>query len=345
MDFALDEEQSLLRDSVRRYVDQEARFSPRHWAQFAQMGWLGAALPEAVGGFGGSIIQTVLIAEQLGRGLLVEPFVPVAVLAAQALLAAADAEPARNALGALIDGASIVVPALGQPAGMQVSAGGACLSGQQTLVVGGPRADCFLVAAPEGGGLSLFLCAADAPGLLRHDYRLLDGTPACDLQFDAVPAQAVRRVGGQGDLDLALCHAQLARCAQAIGVMDRAIDATREHLLQRQQFGVPIASFQALRHRLADMLIAHEQARATLHGALAALVTRGAGPQATRALAIAKALCGRSGRFIGAQAIQLHGGMGISDECIVGHCFKHLLVFDSLDGNTAAQLRHLAAAL
>jgi len=349
MDFSLNEEQGLLHASVRRYVDQEGRCSTRHWAQFAQMGWLGAALPEGLGGFGGGAIETAIIAEQLGRGLSLEPFVPVAVLAAQALLAAADAEPARAALGALVDGAR-VVPAVGP--GVAVGAGATTLGGRQTLVVGGPGAERYLVAATEGGGVSLFLLAADAPGLSCHDYRLIDGTPANDLLFDAVPVAAGQRIGSAagtgGALDQAALHAQAASCAQALGVMDRAIEATREHLLQRRQFGVAIASFQALRHRLADMRIAQEQARATLHGALAALaaLTGGAGPaSAARAVSIAKAQSGRSGRFIGAQAIQLHGGMGISDECIAGHCFKQLLVLDTLHGPAAAQLRRLAGDL
>jgi alkylation response protein AidB-like acyl-CoA dehydrogenase len=360
MDFALNEEQTLLRDSVRRFVEQdcgferrsiehEGGFSAGHWAQFAQMGWLGAALPESVGGFGGGAIETSIIAEQLGRGLVLEPFVPVAVLAAQLLVAAAGAQAALNALGALIDGASIVVPAVGEPAGLDLVArdGALHLSGQRTLVVGGPQADQFLVAAAEAGGLSLFMLPAAAAGLSRHDYRLIDGTPACDLRFDAVSVTANQRIGVRGGaataLDWARQQATVALCAQALGVMDRAIDTTREYLLQRQQFGVAIASFQALRHRLADMLIAHQQARATLHGALAGSA-HGPGPELTRAVAIAKAQCGRSGRFIGAQAIQLHGGMGMSDECIVGHCFKQLMVFDALNGNAATQLRLLAGS-
>ena len=354
MDFALDEQQTQLQDSVRRFVEQdygfeqrrhrvehEGGFSARHWAQFAHMGWLGAGLPEAAGGFGGGAVETAIIAEQLGRGLVVEPFVPVAVLAAQALLHAADAAPV---LGALIEGSCRVVPALFDVQGALNCVDSVRLTGRKTLVVGAPQADRFLVSASLAGVVSLFLLRADAPGLTRHDYRLIDGTPASDLVFDAAVAEL--RVGPAAALEGARQHATVALCAQALGVMDRAIAVTRDYLLQRKQFGVAIASFQVLRHRLGDMLIAHEQARATLHGALAALVD----PLATdheraRAVAIAKAQSGRSGRFIGAQAIQLHGGIGMTNEYIVGHCFKQLMVFDSLYGNTAAQLRALAAGL
>jgi len=364
MDFALNEEQTLLRDSVRRFVDQdygfeqrrrlvahEGGFSAKHWAQFAQLGWLGAGLPEAAGGFGGSVIETAIIAEQLGRGLVVEPFVPVAVLAAQALWHAGGALPV---LGALVDGACRIVPALNDavdaPATVHAADNGARrLVGRKTLVVGGPQADRFLVSAAEGNGVSLLLLPVDAPGLVRHDHRLIDGTPACDLQFDTA-VQAGMHLGAPGaaaaPIEVAQHHATTAVCAQALGVMDRAIELTREYLLQRQQFGVAIASFQSLRHRLADMLIAQAQARATLHGALAALVDDEVqSREPVRAVAIAKAQSGRSGRFIGAQAIQLHGGIGMADESMVGHCFKQLMVLDAQHGNTAAQLRVLADGL
>ncbi len=368
MDFTLDEPQTLLRDSARRFVDNDygfeqrrrlvehdGGFSARHWAQFAQMGWLGAGLPEAVGGFGGGAIETALIAEELGRGLVVEPFVAGAVLAAQALLHAADGSTADTALGALIDGARLVVPALADAAGLRTRVdasvdGTQCVTGRKALVVAGSSADCLLVSATEATGTSLLLLPAGTPGLTRHAYRLIDGTPACDLVLDAVEVDPAMRIGAPGDaaaaLEFAQQHAGVAWCAQALGVMGRAIETTRDYLLQRHQFGVAIASFQALRHRLADMVIAHEQARATLHGALAALVNaNGPGSQLARAVAIAKAQCGRSGRFIGAQAIQLHGGIGMTNEYVVGHCFKQLMVIDSMVGGTAAQLRALAAGM
>jgi len=364
MDFTLDEPQTLLRDSVRRFIDNEYTFARRrrvvehdggfdahHWAQFAQMGWLGAGMPEAAGGFGGGAIETALIAEELGRGLVVEPFVAVAVLAAQALLNAGGG-PGGSVLGALVDGARLVAPALadaaGHPTRVQASGGGAlCISGRKALVVAGAQADCLLVSATEGTGTSLLLLPVETPGLTRHAHRLIDGTPACDIVLDAVRIDPAMRIGTPGGaaaaLEFARQQAGVAWCAQALGVMGRAIETTRDYLLQRHQFGVAIASFQALRHRLADMVIAHEQARATLHGALAALVNPGTPqPELERAVAIANAQSGRSGRFIGAQAIQLHGGIGMTDEYVVGHCFKHLMVIDSMVGGTAAQLRALA---
>jgi len=360
MNFNLDEEQTLLRDSVCRFVAQQYGFEQRravvesggfsraHWKQFAQMGWLGAGLPESAGGYGGSALDTAIIAEQLGRGLVLEPFVEVAVLCAHALLPSQDQSAAVAALGALIDGGCLIVPALQEArADVTLAAGGPPrLSGRQTMVVGGPQADRFLIAAAEAGGVSLLLLNADTPGLQRHDYRLIDGSPASDLLFDAVAIDAGQRLGARGGaahtIATAREHGTVAYCAQALGVMDLALATTADYLLQRRQFGAAIASFQALRHRIADMLIAHEQARATLHGALAALSAPDP-VERRRAVAIAKAQSGRSGRFVGAQAIQLHGGIGMTDEYIVGHCFKRLMVLDQLQGNSSAQLAALAA--
>ncbi len=180
----------------------------------------------------------------------------------------------------------------------------------------------------------------------RHDCRLVDGSPACDLLFDGIALDASQRLGAAGSAGgviAAACEqATVTYCAQALGVMDLALSTTRDHLLQRRQFGVVIATFQALRHRLADMLIAQEQARATLHGALAALSME-AGAARRRAVAIAKVQSGRSGRFIGAQAIQLHGGIGMTDEYLIGHCFKRLMVLDRMQGSATAHLASLAA--
>jgi alkylation response protein AidB-like acyl-CoA dehydrogenase len=360
MDFRLDEQQSLMRDSAARFVAEHCAFErrravaaargagPAYWAAFAQMGWLGAGLAEAVGGYGGTAVDMALIAEQLGRGLVLEPFVDVAVFSAQ-MLQAFHGEPAAAAvLGALIEGRSVVIPAvLAEGAQLRQAAGGPRLSGVQTFVAGGAHAQRFIVAAREAGGLSLVLLEPGTPGLCRHDYRLIDGSPACDLRFDDIAVEAHQRLGPPGSAASVIAAAReqavVAWCAQALGVMDLALTTTRDYLLQRRQFGVPLATFQVLRHRLADMLIAHEQARATLHGALAAL----SGPDEAargRAVAIAKAQSGRSGRFVGAQAIQLHGGIGMTDEYVIGHCFKRLMVLDVLGGSASTHLASLAGS-
>jgi len=345
MDFTLTDEQTLLRDSVRRFVEQDYGFEQRracvehgggfstaHWARFATMGWLGAGLPEAVGGFGGGAVETALIAEELGRGLVVEPYAAVAVLAAQTLRYAGGDDGLRL-LGEAIEGRSLPVLAWSDE------------PGRATLIAGGPQATHFLLPMRVANAVSLFALRADDLGPARIDYRLIDGSPACDLRFD--PTVLDRAVLIAGPLDaapaiaLARAEAHVAWCAEALGVMGRALDVTREYLLQRRQFGVPLADFQALRHRLADMSIAHQQALGALHGALAGLAQRDATTR-ERAVAAAGAMCARSGRFIGAQAIQLHGAIGMTNEYIVGHCFKRLMVIERLLGPAQQRVAVLA---
>jgi len=345
MDFTLTEEQALLRDSVQRYVEhdygferrracieREGGFSAGHWAGFATMGWLGAGLPEAVGGFGGGAVETALITEQLGRGLVIEPYAAVAVLAAQTLRYVGG-DRALSLLGEVIEGRSLPVLASGDE------------PKHATLIAGGPQATHFLLPMREANGVSLFALRADDLGPARIDYRLIDGSPACDLRLDAIPVDRAVRIAGPVDaapaIALARAEARVALCAEALGVMGRALDVTREYLLQRRQFGVPLADFQVLRHRLADMSIAHEQARGALHGALAGLAQRDATSR-ERAVAACGVMCVRSGRFIGAQAIQLHGAIGMTNEYIVGHCFKRLMVIERLLGPAQQRVDVLA---
>jgi alkylation response protein AidB-like acyl-CoA dehydrogenase len=364
MTFEPTEDQALLRDSVTRCLDQTYGFDTRRgivarggfdaaqWRSFADMGWLAAALPEDMGGIGGGAEELALLHEGLGRALVVEPLAAVATLAAQTLR---HADPAlgRDELPALAVGERLLVLAH-----HEAGAGGALsrvaapaetngdvlrLTGTKLLLPGGPQADAFLVSAREHGathdedGISLFLVPANAAGLRRSDYRLIDGSTACDLHIDQVVVEASMRVGAPGRAFAALADAHalatIAALAEALGVMDRALHTTRDYLLERRQFGVAIASFQALRHRIADMAIALEQSRAMLQHALRSLHETDRAAR-RRELMLAKALVGRCGRFIGAQAIQLHGGIGMTDEYVIGHCFKRLMVLDQWLGDT-----------
>ncbi|NRF72000.1 acyl-CoA dehydrogenase family protein [Aquincola sp. S2] len=363
MQFELTEDQALLRDSVERCLDEtytfEARrgivaaggFDAAQWRRFGAMGWLGTALPDALGGIDGGAEELALLHERLGRALVVEPVASIATLAAQ-IVRHADPARARELLPALSAGDRLLVAAhheagaAGRLARVATRAervpGGVRLSGHKVLLPGGPQAESFVVTAREGGGhddergLSLFLVPAQAAGLHRHDYRLIDGSTACDLQLDGLLLDTTARLGAPNEafaaLDDAHALATVAAIAEALGVMDRALHTTRDYLLERRQFGVAIASFQALRHRLADMAIAVEQSHAMLQQALHALHEPDRA-QRRRALALAKALAGRNGRFVGAQAIQLHGGIGMTDEYQIGHCFKRLMVLDQWLGD------------
>lgn len=374
MDFTLTDEQSQFSDSVRRFVRQEYGFAVRcetvgrhagfnraHWRQFAELGWLGIGLPEAVGGLDGGAIESALVMQELGQGLVVEPYLAVAILAAQALNAGAGEAQKQALLPALISGELLPVLAHGEPGAhgrvAQVATraepdgqGGYRLHGRKSLVLGGALADRLIVSARTSGdsdqehGISLFLVAPDAPGLTLQPRRLIDGSSAADLLLDGVAVGADALLGTQDTafaaIDLATSHAIVALCAEAIGAMDKVIEMTRDYLMTRKQFGVAIGSFQALQHRMADMLCELEQSRAMLYRALAHL---DAAPAERRhAVSAAKAQIGASGKFVGAQGIQLHGGIGMTEEFAIGHYFKRLTVIDALFGNRQFHLREMA---
>ncbi|HMC15965.1 MAG TPA: acyl-CoA dehydrogenase [Albitalea sp.] len=363
MTFEPTEDQAMLRDSVVRCLAETYTFDTRRgiaaaggfdraqWRRFADMGWLAVALPEGMGGIGGAAEELALLHEALGHALVLEPVAAVATSAAQTLRHA-DLARARDELPALAAGERLLVlahheaGAVGRlshvDARAEMRAGELRLTGSKLLLPGGPQADAYLVSAREHGqaddedGISLFLVPADATGLVRRAYRLIDGSAACDLQFDGVVLDASTRVGTAGRafdaLDQAHALTVVAAIAEALGVMDRALHTTRDYLLERCQFGVAIASFQVLRHRVADMAIAVAQSRAMLQHALRCLHDTDRAAR-RRELMLAKALVGRCGRFVGAQAIQLHGGIGMTDEYVIGHCFKRLMVLDQWLGD------------
>jgi alkylation response protein AidB-like acyl-CoA dehydrogenase len=373
MDFSLDEQQTMLRDSVKGYLDRSYGFEKRralihesgsfdsdHWRAFAEMGWLGASLPEEVGGSGGGAEEAAIIVGEMGGALVVEPFVAVAILAAQTLLhsggdnahrlcaeiASGEGRPvlAHNETGARGDVAFVETRA--GPIGERHR-----LNGIKSLVLGGPNATAFLVSARhEGGvgeldGVSLFLVSPDAPGLSRRDVRLVDGSRASELVLRDVELPDSARIGTVGAALPAIAtghaHATVALCSEALGAMDRALWITRDYLQTRRQFGQPISSFQALQHRMADMLVELELSRSAVYRALAYLDS----PPARRdhAVSVAKAQIGKACKFVGGQAIQLHGGIGVTEEYIIGHYFKRLTLIDNMFGTVQMHLARIAA--
>ncbi|MGH8444086.1 MAG: acyl-CoA dehydrogenase family protein [Solimonas sp.] len=376
MNFELDEQQGMLRDSVRRYVEREYAFEARRallardggfsraqWNAYAEMGWFGIGIDEAFGGYGGGLVESAIVAEELGRGIVVEPYTAAIVQAAH-LIRLADVDRATERLAPLLAGDALFAVAHGEPAARgrpawvettaTPSAGGYVLDGLKSRVAGGRAADTYLVSARHGGtadtpsGISLFSVAAGAPGLEVREYRQIDGSLAADLELSAVPVAAADRLGGEGmafdAIDRAAAAATICCCAEMVGAMDRALWITRDYLRTRKQFGVAIGSFQALQHRMADMYMALEQARAALHRGLA---FAGADDAAVRngAVSVAKAQAGRSAQYVGAQAVQLHGGIGVTDEYSIGHYFKRLTVLEASYGNSAFHLAGIAGAL
>ncbi|WP_250504189.1 acyl-CoA dehydrogenase family protein [Caballeronia sp. AZ7_KS35] len=354
-------EQIALADSVARFAERDYAFEQRrkvvrseegisreHWATFAKLGWFGAGLAEAEGGFGGSAVENAVLFEGFGRMLLVEPVLAHAVLALQAL-AGLPPGPARDELiEPAVAGETILTLAHDEPQGwgsldwVECAAasvdGNWQLSGAKSRVLGGTVADTLIVSARVAGaaanpdGIGLFLVNAGAPGLSRRPYRLVDNSRVADIALRQTPAQLLARGrDANGALARATRHAIVASCAEALGAMEAALWQTRDYLKTRSQFGSTLNHFQALQHRMADMLIETELSRSMLLQALAALGD--AGPAGERGIAAAKVAIARSALFVTGQAIQLHGGIGMTDELAVGHYYKRALVVASLFGD------------
>lgn len=365
MDFQLNEEQQMLQDSARRYLEAQCSFAQRGkgaapaWPAFADMGWLGMALPEEVGGLGAGVIDSAILMEEVGRVLCVEPYWAIAVLTAQTVLASVDAQQAARLLGPMIEGRARPVLAHTEAAARgriaQVAAlatldgdGRWRLAGHKVAVVGGDLADQFIVSARTAGaasdeqGISLFLVDAKADGVAAHPVRLVDNRWAADIVLDQ--AVATELLGKEGGAFAALLrgheHGMLGLCAEALGVMEAALWLTRDYLKVRQQFGVALSTFQSLQHRMSEMLIELELSRGMVHRAMAAM----GGPSAQRAqaLAAAKVHLGRSGQFVCGQAIQLHGGIGVTEEYVIGHYFKRMNCIEHALGNSHFHLEQLA---
>lgn len=359
MDFDYSPEQDALRDSVRRFVEREygweRRFSlirsaagvdPAHWATFAELGWLGAGLSEDAGGFGGGATENALIAEELGRGLVTEPF--IAHVIATRLLASA----ASDAVAGLVMGEQRIVPALQEAAGRgdwtvveSAASPSSTLSGTKTLVEGASFADRFIVSARSSDGVGLYLVDANAAGVTSQPYRTLDNRRVADLTFDNVLAQPLA-VGpaAQAAIEQAMDHGIVALVGEALGIMDAALWATRDYLKVRKQFGTAIGNFQALQHRMADMLIETEMVRSLLYRALGAIDSADPAVRAA-AVSAAKAAVATAGPWVGGQAIQLHGGIGVTEELNISHYYRRLFVIARQFGDADLHNDRFAAAV
>ena len=373
MEFSLSAEQSALRDNVRRFCKEQygskqrqlvARddhgFRRAHWSQFAELGWLGAALPEDAGGFGGSAVECSIIAEEFGRTLVLEPYLAGAVAPAQAIHASVSATESRGLLDSLVSGQCVVALAHSEPGAggwmlihvvqtgaRRASSGKYILNGTKEPVLGGsPRGSTRVISVRtppaesrgRGNGLSLLVVDSHLPGILVRPFRLLDGTSAAELQFRNVIVPSTALLGTEGGgieaLESATASLLLGLCAQAVGAMDDVIAVTASYLKTRRAYGTTLITFQALQHRLADMLIELELSRSIAHKALSVFATTEDAAKRLAAASAAKALVGRSARFVGAHGIQLPGGIGMVEEYVIGQHFKQLTVFDNLCGNS-----------
>jgi alkylation response protein AidB-like acyl-CoA dehydrogenase len=362
MDFTYSEEQRMLADSLRRFVESEYTFAARRtrsraqsgfdrdvWTSLADMGVLGLTVPAEYGGFGEGPASRLAVQRELGRGLVVEPVIPAAVCAAAVLARFGTPVQKDRWLTALAGGGKIVTLAWQEPASRYRpesvrtvatrSADGYVLNGSKSLVWHGEIADALIVSAQlaDSGQLGLFLVPRDVVGLTLKGYPTMDGLRAADFAFTNVTLRADALIGNAGDgqtaLEHALDHGIAALCAEAAGAMERLIEITSEYLRTRKQFGVPLASFQALQHRVAEMLVQKELAMSMAYVAAQALDEPDA-VQRTRRVSAAKVVVARAGRFVGQQAVQLHGGMGMTDELEVGDYFKRLTMVDVMFGDS-----------
>jgi alkylation response protein AidB-like acyl-CoA dehydrogenase len=353
VDFTLTPEQLLIKDSVARFA-ASGDHGGDNWSQFAELGWLAIGAPEDLGGFGGPL-ETLLVMEQFGRGLVVSPYLSQAVLAG-ALLRAAGRD---DLLGPVVEGEMRYAVAYEEPharydphhvATTAVRDGEAyVLTGTKVRVLDAGTANALVVSARTGDEISLFAVPADAPGLTLTPYAAEDGHDVADVRLDGVRADATAMLGGFGDgsalLATALDHATAALCGEALGLMAVMLEMTVTYTKQRQQFGVPISSFQALQHRMAEMFVEVELARSMAYLAAMTLDEQHDDPVArARGISAAKVQIAKSGRFVGQNAIQLHGGIGMSEEYKVGHYFKRMTLVERLLGDADYHLaRYLAS--
>ncbi|KJK16891.1 acyl-CoA dehydrogenase [Burkholderiaceae bacterium 16] len=372
MDFSLNDEHIALRDAVRRFCDGEypehrrgnvetADEAESRWAAMADLGLLGLPLAADVGGSEQGPTEMMLVAQELGRALGGGAWLSSAVLAGQLLDAAGTPAQRRQWLPALAAGQARLALAIGEADARydlshvstlaQPDGQGWMLEGAKTLVLDGAQADAFIVAARTAGevndeaGVTLFLVEAATPGLSKREFRTLDGRSAAHLALHQLRVGADAVVGETGDglpwIQAAADRASAVLCAEATGALEALLDLTAEHLKTRKQFGTPLTRFQVLQHRVADMLIALEQCK-SMACVAAMAVADGDPAQRRRLVSAAKVVIGQAGRQAGQWAIQLHGAMGMTDECRVGHYAKRLLVINQLFGDAAHHLGSFA---
>jgi pimeloyl-CoA dehydrogenase small subunit len=374
MDFELSEEQRLLKDSVerlltdrytfdarQRFMQEPVGFSHELWRRYAELGLLGLPFKEEYGGVGGGPVETMIVMEAFGGALALEPFLATIVLGGGCLRLGATAELRASLIPKIVNGDLLLAFAHAERQSRYDLADVALtarkdgsnyvLDGAKTLIVHGDCADKLIVSARFAGerrdqhGIGLFLVDADAAGLSRRGYPTVDGLRAAEVTLAGVRVGAEAVIGEPGNAFPLIARvvdaAIAALAAEAVGAMAAMHQLTVDYLKTRKQFGVPIGSFQVLQHRAADMLIALEQARSMCM--LATMMTDERDEvDRCKAIAAAKVQIGRSGRFIGQQAIQLHGGIGMTMEYKVGHYFKRVTAIDTLFGDADHHLAKLA---
>lgn len=373
MNFDLSEEQQLLSDSVARFVsdqyplDQrqltvlsEQGFSSEHWQTMAELGWLGASIPEQYQGFGGNQADTMVLMEQLGKGLVLEPFFASAVLAASALKYGGSDAQQNEWLPRIADGSKQLTLAYAEEQARfdlhdvitraEQNPDGFTLSGHKSMVLHAASADAMIVSArvtgaqTEKSGIELFLVDTNTEGVTINAFPTVDGLRAAEVTLNNVSIPAAAKLacseGGFKVLNRVAIDGILALAAEAVGAMEVLYKDTVAYTQEREQFDHPLSNFQVLQHRMVDMFMEYEQCKSLLYRATLEVVQRG--DEAQRTVHALKYLIGKNGIFIGENAVQLHGGMGMTEELRIAHYFKRLLVIDAQFGNHDYHLAQFA---
>jgi alkylation response protein AidB-like acyl-CoA dehydrogenase len=366
MDFTFNDEQQQFADALRRYLDKSYGFEARqaivrsetgvsdvHWAAFAELGLTALPVPQAQGGFNGGPIDMLVVMQELGRALVVEPYWATAVGVEALRLAGSEAGEDASLLERAAQGEIKLAVAFHEPHArydlfsIETTASGQggqqTLTGTKSVVLHGAQADHWIVPARLNGEIALFVVARNAGGVKVTDYRTIDGQRAATLEFNSTPArQLAGNHAGAAALEHIADYGTVLLCAEAIGALDALNLATVDYTKTRQQFGQPIARFQALQHRMVEMLIHAEQARSVTY--LAAMrYTSPDADERRRAVSAAKARVGQAARFVGQQAVQLHGGMGVTNEVAAAHLFKRLAIIETTLGDVDHHLARFAA--
>jgi alkylation response protein AidB-like acyl-CoA dehydrogenase len=366
MDFTFNDEQQQFADALRRYLDRNYGFEARqaivksdagvadaHWTAFAELGLTALPVPEAQGGFNGGTVDMLVVMQELGRALVVEPYWATAVgIEALRVAGSAQGDDAQLLERAAAGEIKLAV-AFHEPAArydlfaVETTAtrqgDGYALTGKKSVVQHGAQADFWIVPARLDGEIALFVVERTAQNAQVTDYRTIDGQRAATLSFDVTPARRLSGAhAGAATLERIADYATVLLCAEAVGALDALNHATVEYTKTRQQFGVPIARFQALQHRMVEMLIHAEQARSLAYLAAVRYSSDDA-DERRRAVSAAKVRVGQAARFVGQQAVQLHGGMGVTNEVAAAHLFKRLAIIETTLGDVDHHLERFAA--
>lgn len=374
MNFDLTEEQQIIVDNVQRFVDENYSldkrqgyisgkngFAAANWQKMAELGWLSLPFAEADGGFGGSQIDTMLVMEQFGRGLVVEPFLASIVLGAGAVKRGGSVELKAELLPAVIDGSAQLALAYAEEQSrfdladihtrVEDKGDHFHINGQKSMVIHGGSATHLVVSVRTAGaqdstaGITLVLVDAASDGVSRAAFPTVDGLQAAEVTFKNVKVAKNRILGSIGDAYGLLCEVIndgiLAISAEAVGAMEMLYKDTIEYTQQRIQFDHPLSDFQVLQHRMVEMFMEYEQCKSML--LRATMEVAAAGNKAQRTVHALKALIGKQAIFVGESAVQLHGGMGMTEELRIGHYFKRLLVIDAMFGNSDHHLYQFSA--